>query len=1294
MIKIEQGIIVVRMHLKNSSKSCVASLVIVILLILQTNSLASSLNTAKVIQSITIENGGTNSVIYDINQDIFQRIWIASSEGVFVYNGKKAQKIWPQNKSQVAYSILKEKDQIYVSGGFGIVSFNSRTLEATPIEALSKHTIFDFIKQENTFTLALYDSGLYSFDIQTQKLKKIDISQFASSKDIKSIQIDKNNTIWAAVSAQDDPRQHLLGGLLQIKDNAVSAVYLQNEISNINNLTKYGNNFLISTSNNGILEFNPDSKKVIKQHYPKQSFPIINDIAIDNNNCLWLATMTQAQKVCNGHITNVSGDFLKSFPNTDIQSIYFDSENEIIWQGTISEGIKGIFTPKNDATSYAISSLSSASIFSVKQAANGDTWLAYNGQGIDIIKAGSENIEHIMPAERGSRGNHILSMSFSPSGEAYLGTFKGGVWKQKLGTKEFAPFIKSAIDRFKHLTVMDFAFEQKSIWIATIRELIKVNYDGKVLKTLSKTELINQGNIYGVMVLDSSNIVLATTNGLLKVNKVNLAQELLNPIDELAPGCDDGLMDFAMDKAGNVWYVSRALCKYNPQTNRVTSESTHPLFKAGMTAIIVLPDGRIAGHDGKIAIFDPKTKSVATFTQDNGHFIDESTQSFGAISVIDNKLNIALSKGLFKHDLEKSTPEPLPSSLLFISKLIVMNKVVPINEEQLSKSFTLTDEEKIASMDFEKVDFFNRKYSYKVDMPSILSAPLKLNQLTGFALPTAAKGTHNISLVASTNTNVEDRLNFNLKITPPFWQSPSAYVIYFLLAILFSYFFYLIRVFAIKRENTKLSLIVEQQTQELKTLLSDKERLFESISHELRTPLTILLGKSTLLLKNSKKEDIRIVNQQAQKLHSLVEKILKLVELKSIEKQYEQINLSSFFVNQIASIRSLSSDKDITIHLNDTSQLPQVKLVEETLELLLSNLLNNAIKYAPEHTTIEVFASIHNNLLDIEVVNQSTYFNTQKAKKRFIRFNDQITGTGIGLSIVEECTKLNNGKFTLALDNDLVTAKASLQVSIIEHCASLNFVDHVNNKKDALTILVVEDDPELNQFIHDIISSQFKTITCFDGIQALSYLNTADKLPDLILSDVIMPNMDGLTLSKMLKSNAEYSSIPFILLSGKTDVKSQINGFEALADDYILKPFNSELLLKKVTNMISTIRKAQLAAREILSGEENNAASKDETIIMKFLAKEFANEDASIHQLADQLSVSAKTLNRRLSKSYGMSFSQLLRDYRLEKAKILLLKGGTSKEACFKCGFSSQSYFSKCYKDKFKISPTKQCKNK
>ena len=238
-------------------------------------------------------------------------------------------------------------------------------------------------------------------------------------------------------------------------------------------------------------------------------------------------------------------------------------------------------------------------------------------------------------------------------------------------------------------------------------------------------------------------------------------------------------------------------------------------------------------------------------------------------------------------------------------------------------------------------------------------------------------------------------------------------------------------------------------------------------------------------------------------------------------------------------------------------------------------------------------------------------------------------------------------------------------------------------------VLIVEDNAELKTFIEEILEPVFGVETSCNGKEALGWLHETDTPPDLILSDVMMPEMDGFQFCKVVKQDEILRSIPFLLLTAKGDVSSQEKGLQIGADDYILKPFNANLLVNKITNIINTYSRAkQLASESLFAGsqpvpEQDSFKSEFQNI----LRQRFADNQLGPESVAAQLNMSSRTLNRKLAINYGMKFTEILRKFRVEQASKMVANGGQIKHVAFDCGFSSASYFSQCFKQEKGVTP-------
>ncbi|WP_299974178.1 ATP-binding protein [uncultured Pseudoteredinibacter sp.] len=514
------------------------------------------------------------------------------------------------------------------------------------------------------------------------------------------------------------------------------------------------------------------------------------------------------------------------------------------------------------------------------------------------------------------------------------------------------------------------------------------------------------------------------------------------------------------------------------------------------------------------------------------------------------------------------------------------------------------------------------------------------------------------------------------------------------------------------QREAKLSLLVEQKTNELQNLLHEKQRLFENISHELKTPLSLVLGPLELLsrenLSNEQNQLLVQAQSNSERLQALVEQVLNLAEIKLVKPQELVIDLPQQLETIAAGFTALLDQKKINYRVQNRIQgKAKIRLFDQALETMFGNLLSNAIKYSPPDKTISVYLDESEKYYSIKVEDENPLISPDLESKLFERFTrgeSQEEGHGLGLAIVKECCDEIGAKISLQTSQrgncftlELPLIEANLGDSI-EYPAEKMAIELAPNKEEdteKAQLLLVEDNNELADFMIRSLREEFLVSHCIDGKAALELLNQDDGANiELIVSDVMMPNIDGLELCHSVKNDLRFAHIPLILLSAKSDNQSRRLGIQAQADDYIGKPFSVELLLQKLRNWKNTHRAAQERFRASLlpNSLKNNENKSEHEFLQRFrqtLSELYTDNEIRSPQLAKHMAVSERQLSRRLQSLAGAGPAELLRNYRLEIAKQLLKAGASTKTACFECGFNSMSHFSQLFKSYFGIPPSK-----
>lgn len=482
----------------------------------------------------------------------------------------------------------------------------------------------------------------------------------------------------------------------------------------------------------------------------------------------------------------------------------------------------------------------------------------------------------------------------------------------------------------------------------------------------------------------------------------------------------------------------------------------------------------------------------------------------------------------------------------------------------------------------------------------------------------------------------------------------------------------------------------------------EKLRLFENIFHEIRTPLTLIDGPIQVMKQQRKyPEELDLMERNSKKLIHLVNELLDASKLGkgSYKLDYSAGNLNEFIANTVNQFAGEAKSKDTRIVLQLDEVGENYSFPANALEKILSNLVGNAVKYCPAKSEITVLSKIKGGSLELKVVDNGPGIPKKDQKKVFRRFfrgqhsTDQ-SGTGIGLSLVKELVELTGGAIELQSSRFGAVFRVTIPLKPGEN---ENWrVKSVENE-DIPFLLLVEDDPDMAAFSMSVLKEGFQVIHAKNGKDALESVH--ENLPDIVLSDVMMPEMDGIELLHEIRFNELTNHIPFVLFSAKASLESRLEGLKHGADAYISKPFSPEELRLTIQNLFNTIQRNKELYQSSIRSErtfEERIKSQNPYVnkVIACIIRNMDNSDYSVNELSGDMALSRSQLHRKLAALTGFSTTNFIRMVRLEKAKDLLLNGdGNITEIAYKCGFNSQSYFTRSFTEYFGKSPSQLIEN-
>ena len=809
---------------------------------------------------------------------------------------------------------------------------------------------------------------------------------------------------------------------------------------------------------------------------------------------------------------------------------------------------------------------------------------------------------------------------------------------------------------------------------------------------------------------------------------------------------------------GLIWIGTRGagLCKYNPDADTFTwYNKLNGLEAINITGIIEDLNGNIwlSTHSG-ITKFDMATNSFERFTKDDGLLSND----FNANATFrDHQGTIYFGNylGIDYFDPSNiSVNTILPS--LYLTDFKLFNQAVFPNEKDTllssvigeTKNLTLNHTQSVFTIEYTGVNYTRpelNQYAYYLE--GLEESWNYVGSLKSATYTNLEHGNYTFKLKAANSDGKWTETPLSLKITvlPPWWKTNEALFFYIVLLLLA---FYLLNRMARIRLNKKQAITLERNMRlQEKALTEEKFQFFTNISHEFRTPLTLIMNPINDIIRDDSlnlpiriKEKHHIIYKNTDRLYRLINELLdfRKLELNKTRVSARQINLVDFTKNVLSYFKEEAITNDIDLNLDADLLDITVWADEKMLEKIIFNILSNAIKTTPKGGTINVDLQSTDKLYILPLVNETKPIKVveiiisdtgagiaqEEVKRIFERFyqaenlnKGYYGGTGIGLEVVREFVNLHKGKievesevgkgstFKIILpagkshfeESEIATEKIEQQLKNEQFTPTNSPIEKEKNSTEnqssyKYTLLVVEDNVELRDYLKNEIGNDYKVLTAENGKKGLEIAK--ESLPDIIVTDVIMPGMDGFEFCKKIKTDISTSHIPLLMLTAKAKIDDRMEGIELGADAYMVKPFDMRLLRLRLSQLITS---RQLIFNKYFSlitdiPTNINTTSLDKEFIEKvlnYINDNIGNPDLNVELLAAQLNLSRSQFYRKIKALTNQTANEFLRNIRLQKAKQIIEKGNTNiSEVCYKVGFSSPSYFSKCFKSYFGLLPT------
>jgi signal transduction histidine kinase/ligand-binding sensor domain-containing protein/DNA-binding response OmpR family regulator len=993
----------------------------------------------------------------------------------------------------------------------------------------------------------------------------------------------------------------------------------------------------------------------------------------------------------------------------------------------------------------------------------GNLWIGTDGAGLlhfNRLTNRFTQYKHNPTDPNSLSSNVIVSMIRDNENNLWIGTYYGGL--NKFDGKHFKRFKHDANDPFSisEDNVWELLEDSKgNIWVGTIREGLN-RYDKKDNSFYKYKPAAGEYNIkfsYIAAIAEDleGNIWIGGTNGINIINSTTgkvktLSYESGNPSS--LPS--DFVYSIFRSKDGSMWIGSQGgLSYYNSKSNCFVTYNVED----GLSHNIVVSIQE--DEYGNLWLGTPN--GLSNFIWDGADVIKKANfnfknydETYGLQGKVFNENAVLRTRNqelvfggvngfnIFKPDnISKNTE--IPSVILTDFQLF--NKSVFVGKESngriiLEKSISEIDDlvlkpgENVFSIEFAAINFFHPERNlFKYKLEGFDHEWLFTDNNNKRATYTNLNpGEYSFVVLAANNDGVWNQEGRRLKIIvlAPWYKTSWAYILY---GLLFLTFIYVIRNRLIRKAEIKFQIEQERfEAKQLHELDMMKIKFLTNLSHEFRTPLSLIIApveKLLSLVENpEQKKQFEMINKNARRLLNLVNQLLdfRKIEMDGAKYHPSEGNIIKFIEATVKSFADLAEQKEINLIFQSELKEFYTSFDMDKLEKVLFNLLSNAIKFTHEAGLIEVHVKASEpqdgniQLLEIKVVDNGIGISNEKIHKVFQRFYKEDVptsmvspGSGIGLSIVKEYVKIHCG--TITLESELGKGSCftiMLPLKILKNLSlekqNKNFANVIEGpivnhdtqalEKEGSLVLLVEDNEDFRAYLRENLEHYYKIIEAKNGKEG--WQKALSTLPDLIVSDLMMPELDGIELCKKIKQDTRTCHIPFVLLTAHSAEEQKLKGLNTGANDYITKPFNFQLLNSRMKNLIEQRKQFQRSYEKKISVETSQIEiiSLDDKLIqkaIKVVEDNLSDPDFSVEIMSKELGLSRVHLYKKMMALTAMSPVEFIRKIRIQRASQLLEKSQLSvAEVAFKVGFNNPKYFTKYFKEEFNVLPSTYSESK
>lgn len=1190
--------------------------------------------------------------------------------------------------------------------------------------SISSNNISDILYAgKNTLWVSTYDNGLNKINYATKKVERVSLGNDLPNEinNINCIFLDKNGNLWIGTKA---------GIIILTKQN--EKLYITSNTSKSNKI-----------SDNEILSFEEDNYGNLWVGTQNGGLNIIN-----------LSLYKHNQKAIKTYLPSKNGNNLLS---ATISTILKDKDGSM-WLGT-NHGLNYVNPSDNPIRllqkefSRDPNSVSDDKIRALAERFNGNIWIGTDGGGLNLYNPISETYKYYKHDENNSSSlsnNHISAILEDSKKRVWVGTYRGGLNLLDTLNGNTKKFLQGSVDDGNKVNVI-FEDSKKNIWVGTNRGgLYKYMESNKSFKFIS---IIEKRDIRDIIEDEFGHYWMATYgNGVIHyIESENSFEYFFNGNTENMTTNITFSIKQLPDKSFLVGSGYGGLINLFPNEKKAVNYlEKDGLSNNTVNSMVFRNENEIwLGTYRGLSYFDFKTKTIKNLSSfDN---ITRSDFNVGAaLKTKNGTLYFGSNNGLYIIDPSKIFNNNTNSPLIF-ETLKLFNDKVSITGDNSKNILTtalpyidhieLDHNQTLITIDFGIIKYpssHNIKYSYYLE--GYQNQWININNSNSINLSKLPPGDYILTVKGIINPEKIVSKTLLITINPPFWKTLPAYLIYIIMLV--GLIWIGMKYYA-ERLKLKNSLLFEKKQRQLENDLNlERVRFFTSFSHELKTPLSLIIAPVENLIekieKRKQKEQLQMVLKNSKYLLKNIQKLLEFrkSELGLNKLSIDRVNISDYINQILISYKSIAKSRGINFKIEKSEDDIYMWCDIEKIEIIVHNFLSNAFKYSERNGSISISIQTKNERLLISVTDTGKGISEQDLPHIFDWYYQSNTinrkkGSGIGLALSKIFAELHMGtiyvkskfnegtKFTLDIPTNVFLEKTSdtdytpiiiedetqtdlnSTIAIWEHQERTSEKDIIKSKikqeKSRELLLIVDDNRDILKFLSSLLEEEYDLIFAengSDGIQkAIKYV------PDLVISDVMMPVESGIGLCKALKKDQTTSHIPIILLTALGNPEGVNEGYQEGADDYITKPFNSKILKTRIKNLIQN----RLKLKDFFTNEkddtsdfvQNNKSLLDgekpflqrfEQVIEELISK----GDANTEIICEEMGMSRTSLFRKIKVLTGNNINEFVRKVRLKKAVHLIKNENyTISEASFEVGFNSVKYFRKLIKEEYGILPSK-----